>query len=417
MVSFLEEESSKNENSHTNWAVILFSQIGPAMGIPLLNVGFILNHNYGSTNATAIIFFGNLVLVVLGLIFGGIGFRQRQPTALSSNNYLSLKGAKAFSFILTSTALIWFGIQVNFLINLLDLFFSHYKFLCYLIFFFILSITVFAFSIKGWKVLIFMGLLNIIIFIGMMGLTFTIPSDSSSYINQNILENQFGGISFVISACIVGVIDLPSYTRFAKKEKDFFINVTVLYGILISLVELSGVYISHVFQTIEVKNFLIKLLNTYPISGPIVLFVFFITSSISAICASIYMSVSNLSPLLSNAPYWKRIILISLLGCIISTIPYFSEYRNIVLLTGMAIASIGGVFITSFFLFIWQSDNTYSADVFYIELVSIIVGFTFGASHLMYSDFMFTENMVLNSFLLSSITYFFLKTSKYLLKI
>src|ERR1700722_3806733 len=96
-----------------NWRQLASVQVGGAICLPLLLVGYELAKQGHPLNMLFSILWGNLLLFALALIAGCMSTKRNLTTVEHASFYFGPKGITFFALTLASSMLGWFAIQTQ----------------------------------------------------------------------------------------------------------------------------------------------------------------------------------------------------------------------------------------------------------------------------------------------------------------
>lgn len=376
----MNEEATKKQS----WIQLLSIQTSAAICIPNILVGQLLSHKHGWRGAILAIILGNFFLLLASYLFAILSTRNRQTTACQAAHYFGNRGNLFFGCLIMLAMLLWFGIQ-------LDVISAAFEPLGQNAFLLTLSIAaiIILSSMKGMKAIKWLSYCTspLLLLTILIASYFTPPS---SPLPTPFSLSCFQGLSLIIGTNIIGAIDFPTYFQHATSGKDAKICILLLFGLLVPLVQVMGVYLAAVSNTSSVIAALQSSM------GPIwmiwvSIFVFLSGWSInhlnlySALAAS-YSLPTNLSP-------QKRILI---LGAIGTTVFCFNPLHNIEFtleLIAILIGAMGAVILSNFLSS--SQDSRYRFSIF-----SWAVGVSVGCFSSFFSFFI-TGSPVFDAFLTS----------------
>lgn len=231
-----------------NWLQLAVIQIGGAICLPVILIGSMLMKQYGWQSALVGIVIGNIFLFTLSVVYVVMTVRNRKTTMENAKEYFGDSGGKLFSMMMALSLTGWFAVQLNLItigLGQLGLSFIGLNLLVGAV----ITIT----ALRGIKSLQTLSDISVPFLIATLCCTLW-----KSDIKTIELPFTFSAISMVIAASIAAVVDLPTYFRHAKSERDGIIAVSVLFLLAIPLVEVSGIFLAtELFENTWMAPFLI----------------------------------------------------------------------------------------------------------------------------------------------------------------
>lgn len=295
-------------------------QIGGAICLPILMVGQYLEENFGLGGALSAIIIGNLLLYGFGLIACELSLSSKISTGEHAQKYFGPLGMKGFSLALLISMIGWFSIQLK---AMTDLF--------------------------GVSPLVLGGLITLTTLNGMRALEkislFLVPLMAYFLIapffhlpsHPPISSLNVKGLSLVIAASSIAVLDMPTFFRFAKSKRSARIATTVLFTLLLPLVEAIGAYLSAVFPGDDL---------IFMLGGGVGVSLFILAAGWTTNNMNLYSASINLQNLFKTLPEKSAIILCASMGIVGAYLNPFEHLDKIALFA----ASMGGVMLIAFLM-------------------------------------------------------------------
>lgn len=96
-----------------NWMSLTAIQVGGAICLPVLLIGFELSRQYGFYTACLSIACGNAILFALGMVGAKLSARSEKTTVEHAELYLGKQAKKLFALVISVSMCIWFAIQAQ----------------------------------------------------------------------------------------------------------------------------------------------------------------------------------------------------------------------------------------------------------------------------------------------------------------
>ena len=236
----------KNEqNIQQTWLQMTSIKIGAAICLPVLMIGQQLGKTYGFGRAIAAIIIGNGLLFLLGLIKAKMSYENKANTIENAVGYFGSAGSKILALNMIISRIGWFAIQLSLMV--LSVIKS-----CELIMH--IPLNPLPITIVLGLIMTLVGLYGITALNRLCDLSMPLLLCTIAYLVYQAYTtgvesvggdfvDSYQGVSLVIAAAILAVVDLPTYYRFARSKKDSFISITLLFVVAIPALEAIGAYI------------------------------------------------------------------------------------------------------------------------------------------------------------------------------
>lgn len=342
-----------------NWWQLSSIQIGGAICLPVIMIGQALSQTYGFSTALISIIIGNFILLLLGLVSAKMSHEKRKNTVENAQEYFGDKGVSFFALAMSISLLGWFGIQVNMmslsLFDLLSIDLNNHSTLLFLLnLCFGTVITLFA--LKGIRAL------NILADISMPLLIITLAyAFFTADKNAQATEVPFSlaGVSLVIAMSVAIVIDLPTYFRHAKTVKDGLISISVIFGLIIPVLQIVGVYLAsssaggNMLDVLKRENG--SLWNLWVAS-------FLILAGWTTNNLNLYSGVVCLDSVMKNRSDVMRTLLFGGCGTFLACLNLLNHFEIVLEIMGILVSSMGAVIITRYIIMLLNGPKLTLGD-------------------------------------------------------
>ncbi len=338
-----------NESSieKQSWKGLLSIQTGGALCLPIIMVGSLVCQKFGWLAALLSVGLGNLFLLIIGYLLTCLSNYRPQSTAKHAASYFGHRGGSLFASLMMVSMLGWFAIQLNImslccqqLFSMLDI---QIPYLFLNIGIGILISYVMRFGMKAMKGLSYITapLLGLSLLYVIFSSKETLPPPAP------LTLSWVKGLSLIIGANIVAIIDLPTFFRHAKSGRDAKICVVLLYAIVVPLIEIAGIRLS----ALTGENSILDILQTGHgslwaiwISG------FVLLSGWATNNANLYSSITSSYLLMPRCPPMIRTWIIGLIGTAIACFNPLGNLETILDFLGVAVGGMGAVILANFLL-------------------------------------------------------------------
>jgi purine-cytosine permease-like protein len=228
------------------WWQLLSIQTGGTICLPVIMIGQLVCQKFGWLAALLGIGLGNAFLLAIGYLLASLGTFRPQSTVEHAVTYFGKRGRALFASLMMLSMLGWFAIQLNIMSlsckQLFDLWGIPIPNFMLNIGLGLLIACVMCFGMQAMKGLSYFSapLLVLILLYATFSIEEPMPTAASFTLSW------IAGLSLIVGANIAAVIDLPTYFRHARSSRDAKICIVWLYGLIVPLIELVGVYLSAV---------------------------------------------------------------------------------------------------------------------------------------------------------------------------
>ena len=342
-----------------NWWQLSVIQIGGVICLPVIMIGQTLSQSYGFFPAVISILIGNAILLVLGIITAKMSVANRKTTMGNAEEYFGAKGMSFFALALMISLVCWFGIQLNMMslgvCDLLSLDASNGVWSLFLnVALGFVMTGVALYGIKAVSILANLSLPFLLITIGYA--IFTVDSTQAV---QTTIPFSLGGASLVIALAIALVTDLPTYYRHASTSKDGFWSIVLIFGLVLPVLEIIGVYLASGHSEGNILDVLKReggtLWNCW-------IAIFLILAGWTTNNVNLYSSSISLQAIFKEFSEKKATLYVGLAGTALSCFNLLGHFEFVLNLMGIFIGSMGAVVLTRYVMSIYFNMPLSSND-------------------------------------------------------
>lgn len=320
-----------------SWMEMSAVQIGGAICMPMILIGFELSR-LNSVKALLAICIGNLFLFLLAFLTAEMSYRAKATTAENASHYFGKVGKCFFALILTLSMCGWFAIQAEVMAK--DLGGGRYTAV-------VISCAIVLATLKGIRAVT--KLANVALPLMLITLLCCLVM---AFVNrQEVVQSSegtlFQGVSLVIAAAILAVIDLPTFFRHARSKSDARKASIATFLIGMPLVELVGVLLG-LWTTAPDVSQALACFGHVAWKGWIWLFILLVGWTTNN--ANLYSASVSLQTLLPQLSIKKAILLAGLMAVILAGCDLLSRLTFVLEIMGVSVASMGAVVLTAYFL-------------------------------------------------------------------
>jgi purine-cytosine permease-like protein len=357
-----------NNSKKQSWWQLLSIQTGGTICLPVIMIGSLVCQKFGWAAALLSVGAGNLFLLILGYLLSSLSTYRRQSTVEHATTYFGKTGKWLFGFVMILSMLGWFGIQLNVMCLSAAQLFSR---LGFSIPFLALNIAVgliislvMCLGMKAMKNLSYVTapLLGVTLLYAAISAKGELPAVTSAPISWTL------GLSLVIGANIAAVIDLPTFFRHAKSTRDAKLCILLLYGIVVPLIEITGVYL---FSLVGGESILDTLQIGHGELWAMWICCFVLLSGWQTNNANLYSCIASSVSLPGTFPTWIRAIVLGGIGTLIGCFNPLGNIESVLDFLGITIGAMGAVILANYVL---EKTATNYTPISQLSLVSWAVG-------------------------------------------
>lgn len=225
------------------WHSLLLVQVGGAICLPMLMIGFFLGQSLSLVQALLTIFLGNGILAILACHMSRIAITTRKTTPELAQASFGRRAGLAFSFIFMINLLGWFGIHLVAMADLIAARFPQYPLIKSIAL--VMLGLIITFSVLGGlrRLEVIAHYCLPLLLWGMLSL-----SKGDVYIQswQKSLSISLDlhALFIVISGLFGCIVDLPTYFCRAQSVKDGVITSLLLFLVIVPFIEILGLGMS-----------------------------------------------------------------------------------------------------------------------------------------------------------------------------
>lgn len=223
------------------WYQLASVQIGGAICLPVILIGFELARQYGAFPSFVAIAVGNLLLMSLAYITVKMTWQNKRTTPDNVSLYFGVYGQKVIACIIGMSMCCWYAIQTQVVAHDVSAYFGiDYRITCFGCSLFFASSLLFG--LHGITKLANLSIPAMILTLMIVLIAAFCKDDTQRTISW---ENSFSvsAISLVMAVAIGVCIDMPTFFRYAKSEQDAIAGALVTFCIGMPLIEIAGVLV------------------------------------------------------------------------------------------------------------------------------------------------------------------------------
>ncbi len=337
-----------------SWKQLASVQVGGAICLPLLLVGYELAKQGHPLTMLCAILWGNLLLFGLAVIAGWMSHKRPFTTAEYASFYFGSAGRLFFALILALSMLGWFAIQTQCMgqdVYHLVHTFTHEVAVQELFWKQVFSFILAALMIGGafWGLNFLTSMANLCIPLLLVTIGYAVYAVGAWHLPQLEAFSFWDGkgVSLVLASSMAATIDLPSFYRHADHPKAALWASLANYLIVMPLIQIAGMWLYYGTQAVTMSE---ALASPSAVIWKIWVVIFMLlagwtTNNVNLYSA--YLSLTNLSKRLS---FSTTMALTGLIGMALVFTPALTQFAQVLDLIGILVVAMGGVMLMVFVL-------------------------------------------------------------------
>jgi len=221
------------------WWDIAFVQIGLFLsGFMIMTGGLLAGCGWPWYDVLAWLIIGNLVILVLYILSGHVGVKERVPLSFIAEKFFGKWGAKVFNFLVLAGALAWGALGIH----MLALAITDLTGISIYITAWVAAIFVWLSSVAGYKSISILSKVVIpwfmvLLLIAMIYYGFQLNWQAWGFKAKygGVFNTFWDGVTFVVGLNIMASFLQPNSARYAKSTKDFVkaSTLSIFYGMIL----------------------------------------------------------------------------------------------------------------------------------------------------------------------------------------
>lgn len=340
-----------------NWRQLASVQVGGAICLPLLLVGYELAKYQDPASTVWSIVWGNLFLFGLALVAGFLSLKRETTTAEHAFFYFGRYGKGFFGLTLALSMLGWFAIQAQCmgtdlyqLVNQIDPHFSTNSQEWILIF----SLSLAALIIMGafWGLTFLTRMADLCVPLLVLTIGYAVYLVDQVSLIEQMFKTPVSwwdgkGVSLVFASSIAATIDLPSFYRHANHPKAVVWASVSTYLVAMPLVQLAGVCLYHGTHAATIGE---ALSYSAAFEWKVWVVVFMLIAGWTTNNVNLYSASLSLRSLSKKLSFSTAMGIAGLMGMGLITIPLLESFASVLDLMGIFVVAMGGVILTAYLL-------------------------------------------------------------------
>ena len=355
-------EQNNKTIAFQSWWELTSIQVGGVICLPILMIGVELGRICGFPLAVRAICIGNTILFLLGMVIARMSYQYKKNTVENAARYFANSGSHIFTFVLVSGCIGWFAIQLDVIglsileqVNgLLGYSVSTSYGYCINIVLGTIMTSLCMHGIRSIEKLssVSMPALVLTLFY-MVYLAHKMPSYDVEITFNPLLLLQ--GVTLVLVAVLLAVVDMPTYYRFARSGVDAYISTALLYLVCTPLLEITGAYIAARGQ---VDSVISLTSSSSGLFGSLWILVFLILAGWTTNNANLFSAASSLKIWLPSLAYAQRVVIAGVIGTILSCFNVMQNFGTLLECMSIAVGSFGAIIAVQYCACVLDKDFT-----------------------------------------------------------
>lgn len=338
-----------DDRTVSGWRIALI-KIGIIIALPGFITGAEIGFALGLGRGMIAIIIGGLMLTVLGMLTGTVAAKSRLTTSLITQFAFGTLGGRIVNAVLAFTLLGWFGVtaqifgeSVNHIAG--TLFDLHLLPQIYII---IGGVLMVATTMYGFSALQRLSDVTVPLLLILLGITAWVGARALSMHSLfETPENAIGigfGISTIVGALATSVTIFPDLSRFARTPRDARLASGVTFGIGLPAVLL----LAAIPSVATHQKDIVIIMTSLGLGVPaLVLLVFKAWATNSG---NLYSGSLGFATILERFPHWGVVVSAGSLGIALAVFGISDYLRPYLLLLGITIPPVCGIYLADFFL-------------------------------------------------------------------
>ncbi|MDA5194124.1 cytosine permease [Govanella unica] len=333
----------------SGWRIALI-KIGIVIALPGFITGAEIGFALGLGRGTLAILIGGLMLMTLGMLTGTVAAKSRLTTSLITQFAFGTLGGRLINVVLALTLLGWFGVtaqifgeSVNHIAS--TLFDIHLLPQVYIL---IGGIMMVITTMYGFKALQRLSDITVPLLMIMLGITAWLGARALSMESFFATPDHAIGLGFGIStiagALATSVTIFPDLSRFARTPSDARLASGVTFGIGLPAVLLLAAIPSVATQQKDI----VIIMTSLGLGAPALILLVFKAWATNS--GNLYSGSLGLATILERLPQWGVVIAAGTVGIALAVFGISDYLRPYLMLLGITIPPITGIYLADFFL-------------------------------------------------------------------
>lgn len=317
-----------------NWKELTFIQIGGAICLPLLLIGFEIGRRVSFVPAVGICLLGNGLLTLLAVAIGKLAVRERKTTSECIASILGSNARRLASGLLTVSMLSWFSIQTEMIVQDVLLLFGFEQSAAFILtcLAILLMVSSCLYGLKSIERLSRFAT-------PLMAITLLTAVACKEACEGPLVAVSFEslqqGLLVIVGGTIMAIIDLPTFFRTAHSEREITKASIASFLVGVSFVEIMGAWLS---SGAKAQTLMETLLFTQNYIWTVWIALFIFLAGWTTNVANLYSGGMALTSLLPKVSEKRAILILGAFGLVLSQVQLLAHIEQI--LEAIAVTTI-----------------------------------------------------------------------------
>lgn len=329
--------------NNLRWSELLLVQVGGAICLPMLMIGFLLGQSLELTQALITIFVGNGLLALLACHMSLIATRTRKTTPELAHATFGPKAGFFFSLVFMLNLIGWFGIHLVAMADLIAARFQNQSLIITIMVIVALGLII-IFSVLGglrWLEIIAKYSLPLLLW----GMLSSVDGEiyQQSWRVSRSYSLDFSGIVMVISGVFGCIVDLPTYFCRAKSPREGIIASLLLFLVVVPFIEILGLGISSPQGSSSFAQQVMEASSGWMRDVFLVFCIFagWTTNNCNLFSAQTFFEHIQLAS--NRIDFHKRVFLMGILGILIALLTFQISFQSVLISITMPLFLCGAL--------------------------------------------------------------------------
>ncbi len=343
------ERSQIPQDQKRGWVAMLSVLVAIGVDLSSVLLGSDLATAMPMNEAILSVVIGSTILALMYTLCAVVGAKTGLTTALITEYVFGNKVAKVFSAVICLSLLGWFGVQVGFFAENMQLVVNDLlgTNLPVAVFNIIGGILMTSTAIIGYSAIEKLSVYSVPFLLILMLITVGLAVRANGAPTESVVEQTmsiFDGASLCISILIVGAITSPDISRWAKSPKEC--TYSSFFGVLIgnSFMIIISIILVNIMKTGDIMQIFISLGIAIP--GIIILTMAQWTTNTT----NVYSSALGASVIFKKVPAKVLSIVLGAIGTLLAVFGIYNNFIFFLNILAIVIAPVGGIYVAEYYV-------------------------------------------------------------------
>lgn len=331
--------------NRVSWFSLTTIQMGGALSLPVIAAGHAITQHYGWKTALVSLGIGNVLLWIFALLASHVAVIYRMNTAALIKALCGEAGGKIGVLALVISMTGWFAVQLNIasasIAAMLPTLPSY-------LFAFALGSLIVGFCLRGISGLRDLAAVSVPMLVVLAAAVFyKVAAYGSCVTNATVVQGS--AIATVVALALGAVTDLPTYYRFARSRLQAWISVSLVFLVIIPLIEGIGVVLGACLRgntIVEVLGSNASLVVQLGINALI------IGTALIASSSNLYTAAVSLPVIVPKLSQSYATVFAGVAGIGLACLPLIACYEQVLSWLALATSGLGVLMLGSYILLV-----------------------------------------------------------------